>query len=98
MRKKVLNDIQQGLTRYPLPFKGVNVRASLELDPCEETMEQSANYLYWCNERARQRATGSGPAWENSSSDRASVTEASSPWLFCILVLNREKATGVVSG
>ena len=33
MGKKVLNDIQQGLTNQPLPFEGVNVRATLELDP-----------------------------------------------------------------
>ena len=33
MGKKVLNDIQQGLTNDPLLFKGVNVRATLELDP-----------------------------------------------------------------
>ena len=33
MRKKVLNDIQQSLASDPLSFKGVNVRATLELDP-----------------------------------------------------------------
>ena len=32
MRKRFLNDMQQGLTSDPLPFKGVNVRADLELD------------------------------------------------------------------
>ena len=33
MGKKVLNDVQQGLTNQPLPIKGVNVRATIELDP-----------------------------------------------------------------
>ena len=33
VRKKVLNDIQHALTSNPLSFKGVNIRASLELDP-----------------------------------------------------------------
>ena len=33
MRKKVLNDTQQGVTSDPLSFKGVNVTATLELDP-----------------------------------------------------------------
>ena len=33
VRKKVLNDIQHGLTSNPLSFKGVNIRATLELDP-----------------------------------------------------------------
>ena len=31
--RMVLNDIQRGLTGDPLPFEGVNVRATLELDP-----------------------------------------------------------------
>ena len=33
IRKKVLNDIQHGLTSNPLSFKGVNIRATLELYP-----------------------------------------------------------------
>ena len=32
VRKKVLSDIQQGLTMQPLEFKNVHVRATLELD------------------------------------------------------------------
>ena len=47
IRKKVLNDIQHGLTSNPLSFKGVNIRATLEVDPNQETVESSANYLYW---------------------------------------------------
>ena len=33
IRMKVLNDIQQGITSDLVSFKGVNVRATLELDP-----------------------------------------------------------------
>ena len=32
-RKKVLNDTQRCLSRNPLSFKGVNIKAILELDP-----------------------------------------------------------------
>ena len=38
MRKKVLNDTQQGLASDPLPFKGVHVRAT-RVGPGEETLE-----------------------------------------------------------
>ena len=33
IRQKVLNDIQHGLTSNPFSFKGVNIRATLELGP-----------------------------------------------------------------
>ena len=33
VRRRVQNDLQQDLTNQPLPFKGANVRATLELDP-----------------------------------------------------------------
>ena len=36
IRKKVLNDIEHGLTSNPLSFKGVNIRATLELDPIRD--------------------------------------------------------------
>ena len=39
IRKKVLSDIQHGLTSNPLSFKGVNIRATLELDPIKRDRE-----------------------------------------------------------
>ena len=45
MRKKALNDIQQGLPSDPLPFKGVNVRATLELDPVKRPWNRAQAIL-----------------------------------------------------
>ena len=56
IRKKVLNDIQQGLNSDP--FKGVNVRDTLDLDPAKRpcnkaqaifigVMKEYANLKVW---------------------------------------------------
>ena len=45
VRKKVLNDIQQGLTIQPLPFKGADVRATLELDPVKRPWNKAQAFF-----------------------------------------------------
>ena len=39
--EKALNDMQQDKTLQPLPFKGVNVRATLELDPVKRPWNEA---------------------------------------------------------
>ena len=56
VRKKVLNDIQHGLTIQPLPFKGANVRATLELDPVKRPWNKAQANFPWCNEGLCQTA------------------------------------------
>ena len=40
-REKALNEIQQGLTLQPLPFKGVNVIATHEMDPVKRPWKKT---------------------------------------------------------
>ena len=77
-RKKVLNDIQNGLTSNPLSFKGVRIRATLELDPVKRpwdkaqtifigVMKDHANVSRWafdirCVERVSVAAKPGRPA------------------------------------
>ena len=78
----MLNDVKQGLTNQPLPIKRRECESYHRVGPSDETMEQSASYLYWCNDRVRQPAEGSlrhhvgglggGTAWSNCTHDLAS--------------------------
>ena len=43
LRKKVLNDIQHSLTSIPFSFEGVNIRATLELDPIKRSWVKAQN-------------------------------------------------------
>ena len=148
MRKKVLNDIQQGLTKQPLPFQGANVKATLELDSVKRpwnkaqaifigVMRDDAKLpretfdIRWVDSGLRvSLAAPTGrtalaialasftiaATWVLSFEKfpelapqlvieaiqtllldarhrgvSASATEASTPWLFCTINLNREK-------
>ena len=87
IRKKVLNDIQHGLASDPLSFKGVNVRATLELDPLkrpwnEALMKEHANVsreafdIRWVDTGLRV-SIGGDPAWETCPPDRAGLVHHS---------------------
>ena len=57
-RKCVQLDFQQYMTNQLLPFKGANVRTTLELDPVEKTLEQGTSHFHLSDEGKCQTAAG----------------------------------------